>query len=146
MAEEEDNTMAERWKSDADGILIFVRFHSNFHTFFQAPKLNIVDRSILCCCSRIGRVVDPRPQTEFAGYHRILSREHLSASRRPQYNSCIYPCHSTSTSPLLSSEIRNLGELTLVLELGDQSYMCTLGDLVTAVGATIRYSYSTPTI
>jgi hypothetical protein len=35
MAEEEDNTMAERWKTDADGILIFVRFHTNFHTFFQ---------------------------------------------------------------------------------------------------------------
>jgi hypothetical protein len=26
MAEEEDNKMAERWKEDADGILIFVSF------------------------------------------------------------------------------------------------------------------------
>ncbi|KAH9953392.1 hypothetical protein BGW80DRAFT_1567304 [Lactifluus volemus] len=33
--------------------------------------------------SRIGRGVDPRPQTEFAGYRCILSREHLSALADP---------------------------------------------------------------
>jgi hypothetical protein len=146
MAEEEDKTMAERWKTDADGILIFVCFHTNLHTFYTAPRLNIIDWFVLCCCSRIDRGVDSRPQAEFAGYRCVLSREHLSASRGPQYNSYIYPCHSTSTYPLLSSEIRNLGELTVVLELGDQPYMCTLGDLVTAVVTPISHSYATTTI
>jgi hypothetical protein len=31
MAEEEDNKMANRWQKDADGILIFVSSHINFH-------------------------------------------------------------------------------------------------------------------
>ena len=32
MAEQEDDKMADRWQKDADGILIFVSSHTNFHT------------------------------------------------------------------------------------------------------------------
>ena len=34
MASEEDKKMAENWKDDADGILIFVRRDHRFLTFF----------------------------------------------------------------------------------------------------------------
>ena len=33
MASEEDKKMAENWKDDADGILIFVRRHRLAHSF-----------------------------------------------------------------------------------------------------------------
>ena len=35
MATEEDNKMAENWKADADGILIFVRFYLPIWCFVQ---------------------------------------------------------------------------------------------------------------
>jgi hypothetical protein len=39
-AEEEDKKMAESWKADADGILIFVRFYPQILDFIYATRRN----------------------------------------------------------------------------------------------------------
>jgi hypothetical protein len=106
-------------------------------------NMNIVDRFILCCRCGIARSVDPRLEAKFTGYLCILSRQHLSTSRRPKHISCLNPCQSSYTTPILSTKIRNLGQFIMVPELGHQSYMRTSGDIVTAVGASIPHSHST---
>jgi hypothetical protein len=95
MAEEENNKIANRWQKDADGILIFVSPHISFHVLSTVTNVNVVDWFILCCSRSIGRSVHPGLETKSTGYLCILSREHLPASRRPEYISCIDPCHSS---------------------------------------------------
>ena len=41
-AEEEDRKMAESWKADADGILIFVRFYPQILGFTYATRDRLV--------------------------------------------------------------------------------------------------------
>ncbi len=95
------------------------------------------DRSIFCCCRCATRCIRPRPQAKFPRYLRILSRKHLSDSRqsKPRPTTHTHPFHSlhTDPGPILSSEIRHLGEFTLVFEPGDQPYICALGDIVTTM-------------
>jgi hypothetical protein len=95
MAEEEDNKVADRWQKDADGIFIFGSPHISFHVLSPVTNMNIVDWFILCCRRSIGRSVDPGPEAKFARYLCIISCEYLSASCRPEYISCINPCHSS---------------------------------------------------
>ena len=83
IAEEEDARMAERWQKDADGILIFVSSHITIH-ITTCLDWNFVGRFILCCCRRIACYVCPGPEAKLSGHLRILSREHLSGSRRRQ--------------------------------------------------------------
>ncbi|KAH9963398.1 hypothetical protein BGW80DRAFT_853503, partial [Lactifluus volemus] len=87
-------------------------------------------RFILCCSCSIGRSVDPRLEAKFTRYLRILSRKDLSATRRPEHISCIHPCNSSSTSPILSTDVCSLGQLAMVPELGHQPYMCLLATLL----------------
>jgi hypothetical protein len=109
-------------------------------------NMNVVDRFILCCCCGITRSVNPGLEAKSTGYLCILSCQHLSTSRRPEYISCIDPWHSSYTTPILSTKIRNLGQFTMGPELGDQSYLCTSGDIVTAMGASIPHGHSTTAV
>ena len=138
--------MADRWQKDADGLLIFVSPHVTSTHLSVVTNVNIADRFILCCSFGIARSVNPRLEAKFTGYLCILSCQYLSTSRRPEHISCIDPCHSSYTTPILSTEIRNLGQFIMVPELGHQSYICTSGDIITAVGASIPHSYSTTAI
>jgi hypothetical protein len=146
MSQEEDNKMADRWQKDADGILIFVSLHVASTYLSVVTNVNIVDRFILCSSCGIARSVNPGLEAKFTGYLCILSLQHISTSRRPEHISCIDSCHSSYTTPILSTEIRNLGQFIMVPELGHQPYICSSGDIVTAVGASIPHSYSTTAV
>lgn len=91
MAEEEDNKMAERWQSDAKGILIFVSPHLLLLVSLHNQE---IDWFILCRRCGVGCGVCPGPQARPPGYDRILSRKYLSDSRRTQRVSLIHPFHS----------------------------------------------------
>ena len=62
IAKTEDNTMAERWSKNADGILIFV---SALITLFALACTNrkSIGRFILCSRRFIPHVVNPEPDT-----------------------------------------------------------------------------------
>ena len=77
---------------------------------------NTIDRSILCCRRRTPRCDCPGLKAKQPGYLRVLSWEHLSSSRRPEHNAFFRPHPRRQTSPILSSGICRLGELSLVLE------------------------------
>jgi hypothetical protein len=79
-AEKEDKDLADRWQKDADGILIFVSLHISLHTV-SVVIMNFIDRIILCCSCSIGRGVHPRLEAKSTGYHRILCRTDLPATR-----------------------------------------------------------------
>jgi hypothetical protein len=136
IAEEEDKEVTERWHKDADSPLTFV---SDSVTILIATHINCstIDRSIFCCCRYATRCIRPRPQAKFPRYLRILSRKHLSDScqskRCPTTHSHPYHSLHTDPDPILASEIRHLGEFTLVFEPGDQPYICALGDIVTTM-------------
>ena len=112
--------------------------------------LNAIDRSIFCCCRRAAHSVRPGPpsQTRISRHLRILSREHLSGSRRSKCHSTtpIHPFHCCYTTPVLSTDICRLGEFTLVFEPPDQPYMCSLGDVTASMGTSIYQGHSAATI
>ena len=97
-----------------------------------------VDWFVLCCHRRSGRCISSGPQAQLTGYFRVLSRENVSAPGGPQCISPVYHIPSSQASCFLPPEIRHLGQLTLVLELGHQSYLCDAGDPASAVGSSIR--------
>ena len=138
-ADEEDNKMVERWQKDAEGILIFVSRRFAICLFFYI-NWNVIDWSILCCsccstcCHRPGR------ETKQSGYLGILPWQHLSGSRRPECNTPIHSFTARQTTPILSFEIRHLGEYSLVLELGDGCQLCFVGDIATSMGTSISPS------
>jgi hypothetical protein len=146
MSQEEDNKMADRWQKDADGILIFVSSSCHLHALSVVTNVNIVGRFILCCRCGIARSLNTRLKAKSTRYFGILSRQHLSSSRRPEHISRVDPCHSSYTTPVLSTEIRNLGQFIVVPELGHQPYICASGNIVTAVGASTPHSHPTTAI
>jgi hypothetical protein len=81
MAEREDNKMAERWQRDALVILIFVSLRLSF-TSLHTPTGRALDRFLFRPRRGVSHPVYPGPQTKRAGLFHILSREHLSTSRR----------------------------------------------------------------
>ena len=81
MAEEEDKKMAESWKADAEGILVFVRL------CLPVPYFQLTHRSdwfILLCCRLFALGVDSGSATEPAGHVQLLPCQHIPASRRPE--------------------------------------------------------------
>jgi len=118
-ADEEDNKMVERWQKDADGILIFVSPHIVIYVPSHINR-NSIDRSILCRSCRPPCCYRPGPQAEQSGRLRILPWQHLSGSRRSERNTLIHSFPCCQTTPIYSSEIRRLGEFTLVLEPGHE--------------------------
>ena len=135
MATEEDKKMAESWKADADGILIFVRLH---HLLVLQTDSMVVDRVVLCCCCIIDLSVNSGHSTKLAGYLQLLSCKHLSSYCSPESTE-YFPLFLPA--PIFSTKLRRLGERTLVLELGDQSYLCSTGDVATAMGTKIPQSH-----
>ena len=145
IAEEEDARMAERWKKDADGILVFVSSHIIIH-ITTCLDWNFVVRFILCCCRRIACCVCPGPEAEPSGHLRILSREHLSGPRRRQSIAGVRPVCYCQAASVLSFESRRLGQFTLVSELSYQSYLRTVGNIAASMGSSISQSYSAYTM
>ena len=133
-AKDEDSKMVEGWQKDAEGIVIFVSPWVGIFTYLYINWIAI-DRSILrrsCCAPCCYR---PGPKTKQSGYLRILPRQHLPGSRRPELNAFIhsFPCRQT----IYSSEIRRLGEFSLVLELSHGPKLCFVGHIVTTMGSSI---------
>ena len=96
---------------------------------------NFQDWSVLCRCSSVGRGISSGPQAEFAGYLHILSQKYLPSSCGSEY--IIHYTHATvsgQSTGLLSTELRDLGQLALVFELGRQPHLCSPGDFAEAVG------------
>jgi hypothetical protein len=83
LAEEEDYKVAERWRADAGGILVFVSPHIRFVVpdLDRANQLAIIDRCILCRSRSVCRGITARPQSKLARYNGVLSRQYLSAPR-----------------------------------------------------------------
>jgi hypothetical protein len=77
VATEEDKKMAEGWKADADGILIFVSLSviSTIDTDVMG-----VDRSILCCSRVVDFGVNSGHSTKLTGHLQLLPREYLSGN------------------------------------------------------------------
>ena len=100
IAKEQDDEMTNRWQQDAKDILIFVSGPVSILTD-ASINCSTTDRSIFCCCFRATRRIRPRPQAEFPRYFRILSREHLSSSRRSKRHRITptYSFHSPYTAP-----------------------------------------------
>ena len=141
IAEEEDTKMTDRWKKDADGILIFVS-DLGFVLLLHIICSN-TDRSIFCCGRCTTCRVRPGPQAEFPRHLCILSCEYLSDSRQYKRHRTthIHPFRYRRTSPILSSEIRCLGEFTLGFKLGDQPYMCSPCNIVTTMVTSIHQEH-----
>jgi hypothetical protein len=92
IAVEEDDKTAERWKTNADGILIFVSLRASIHISLHLGSI-LIEWFILCRRCNIARCDDPRPQAKSSRYL------------------CVSSIH------LLSQKLLCLGQLTLVLEL-----------------------------
>jgi hypothetical protein len=78
MGEKEDDKIAELWRKDADGILIFVS--PRVVCTRQVRQLDIIDWIILHGRCNLPYGILPGPQTNPATFIRILSREDLSPS------------------------------------------------------------------
>ena len=82
MAVEEDRTMADGLRADADRVLIFVGAHVFSTLYGLIPE--IVVWSVLCSCCSAPYGIDSGPSTRSAGKAYILSGEYLSTPRRLQ--------------------------------------------------------------
>ena len=80
-AEKEDNKLVERWQRDAQGILIFVSLRVAFRGI---ALMECSGCFVLYRRRNIGHHIGPGPQTTLTGRLRILSPEHISASRQPK--------------------------------------------------------------
>ena len=129
--------MAENWKADADGILIFVRLSS--HLVLHTNSI-AVDRFILRRCRVIDLSVDSRYSTELAGHFKFLPCEYLCDSCRPTPIKFNFPSYFSTF--VFSTNLCGLGEWTVVLELGNQSYLCSACDPATAMGTKISQAHS----
>ena len=144
-AKDEDSKMVEGWQKDAEGIIIFVSpcvgIHTSLHINWSA-----IDRSILrrSCCTPC--CYHPGPKTKQSGYLRVLPWQYLPGSRRSKLNSFIHSFSCRQTTLIYSSEIRRLGELSLVLELSHGPKLCFVGHIVTTMGPSISPHVSACTV
>jgi hypothetical protein len=76
MAEEEDKKMAESWKADADGILVFVRLYLLVPVLYT--NSSVIDWFILCCCRIVDLGVDSGHSTEPTGHLQLLPCQYIS--------------------------------------------------------------------
>ena len=77
-AEDKNKKMTDRWKADADGILIFV----SVHLIYSHINLESIDRSFFSCGCDVYWSLHPGPQSKLPGYLRILSCKYLSDTCR----------------------------------------------------------------
>ena len=78
-AEDEDKEMVNRWQTDANGFLIFVRPSVRISYIFHI-YWNTIDRSILCRSSCPPCRYRPGPEAEQSGHLRVLPSQHLPGS------------------------------------------------------------------
>lgn len=140
-AEEYDQKMTDRWKADADGILVFVS------AYFSGPLLTCVnskciDWSVFCLSRHIYRGLHPGPQAKLSGYLCLLSREYLSGARGYQHVWHLYPSHSIRSAPILPKHVCCLGQLSLVFKLGHKPYLRSAGYVATAVVTSLSLDHS----
>ena len=114
--------------------------------YWRGLIMRQTDYFILCCRCCARRCISPRPPTKPPGYIFILSRKTLSTSSRPKCATPIHAIRCGHSSCILSTEVCCLGELTLVLELGHQSFMRDVGDIAAAMVASIPQDYSASTM
>ena len=144
MAVEEDDKTAERWKTNADGILIFVGLCPSIHISLHLSSI-FIEWFVLCRRCNIARCDDPGPQAKPARYLCVSSRKNPSGPRGSQRIAHHHTFYFNKTIHLLPPELLCLGQLTLVLELDPQSYMRCSGHIATAVGTPIHQDHSAPT-
>ena len=134
---EEDTNMVESWKGDADGMLVFVRLQTTSHT--SSYNLETVDRSILCRGCSITRIVRPEYSAELAGCFIFLSRAYLSATFYPtKWIPTSHPVELVRPYPTVyTTYVGRLGQRALVHEPCRQSDLRPIGNIVTAVGASL---------
>lgn len=136
IAMEEDDKKIERWQKDADGILVFVGHYVGILTAICIDS-DTIDWFILCCCRCAAGRDHSRHKTKLPGHFRILSREHLPSLFPHEHFG--YPSLSDA---ILSPEIRCLGEFSLVHEPDYQSYLCSLGNVVTTMDTPLHQERS----
>ncbi len=83
MATEEDKELAESWKADADGILIFVRFSPHSYPM-RYPNSCVIDRLILCRSRVPDLSFRQGHSTKPAGHIQLLPSKYLSSYRRSE--------------------------------------------------------------
>ena len=107
-----------------------------------------VDWFFICRHCRAACYVRPGSEVKLSGHLRILSREHLSDSRRSERHCTthLHPFRCRHSTPILSSDVCRLGEFPLVFELRDQSYLWSVGNNVTAMVAPICQDHPTTTV
>ena len=138
LAGEEDKKMTENWKGDADGILIFVGRHSTCHASTRV-YLEAKDWFILCRRRGIRRSIRSGPQAKFPGHFSVLPRKHFPSPRRFEWYPGHYPPRpSQSVYPILPANLCCMGQLALVSQLTHQSHMCTFGDIIATMGASVH--------
>ena len=136
--------MAESWKGDAEGMLVFVSLCPTSHIF--AYNIKNADRSILCCRRSVARGDHPRYSSEPAGHLSILSRNHLSATCPVEWHSNLHPILLVQPCRIIHTAcLGRLGQWALVHELGHQHYLRRIGDVATAMGTSLSQS-GLPTI
>ena len=136
MAEEEDKKLAERWQANADGILIFVGLSPSNKVLHINSRIK--DWFILSCCGVVDLSVYSGHSTELTGHLQLLPCQYLSDSCGPKR----FQLPPFIPAPIFSSNFCHLGEHTLVLELGDQYFLCPTCDVATAMGTTIPHGHS----
>ena len=117
MAKEEDKKMAESWKADAEGILVFVRLRP-LVSYFQLTHRS--DWFILRCCRLFALGDDSGSATEPTGHVQLLPCQHIPASCRPKSIQYFHFPPYYFPASIFSTELCGLGEWPLVHELGDQ--------------------------
>ena len=138
LAGEEDKKMAENWKGDADGILIFVSRYSTSATSTQTDP-ETKDWFILRRRRSIDHGVRAGPQAKFPGHVSILPCKHLSNPRRFEWLPGPYSPHTSQPlHPIFSTNLCRMGQLTLVSQLAHQSHMRTFGHITPAMGASVH--------
>ena len=138
-AKEEDEKITESWQADANGILVFVRSSPDTVLHTNSP---FIDRLILRFCRIVALGVNSRHSAESTGYLQLLPRRYLSSKCCQLKSVQCFKFPSGLPTVIFSTHICHMGELALVLELGDQSYLCSTRDLTTAVGPKIPQGHS----
>ena len=115
--------MIERSQTFTEGILIFVSPH--VIPQMTPHQLRNIEWFIRCHRWCIAHDLSPGSEAKLARHLRILPTEHISASSfwQHKYFPSVGPICLGQTTCVLSTKICHLGELTLVLELGCQSFV-----------------------
>ena len=90
IAEEEDKNMAERWRKDADVVLIFVSPHSGIHSAATISWIAI-DRFIFGRCRLVSYGDSSGLEAKHPSNFGVLSREHASTRCSSQHIPLVCP-------------------------------------------------------